>query len=67
MTNLPESIDLRVEALTAELGVIAALKVCPSKEATKVLRDLTKYTDSLSVNLRKDLINYDKLLVSSND
>ena len=65
MTNLPESINLRVQALEAELGAIAALKVCPSKEATKVFRDCTKYTDSLSVTVRSDSIKYDKLLVSN--
>jgi len=57
----------RIEALEAELGAISALLVCPSKEATKVVRDCSKHTDNLGVALRKATIEFDKTLVVKND
>lgn len=50
------------ETLEATLGAIAAHTVCTSKESSKVIRDLSKQLDSMSVELRKTLIEQDKQL-----
>ena len=52
----------RAEALQAELGAIAAFLLVNSKESSKTIRDCTKITDSLSVELRKSLVEFDKSL-----
>ena len=52
----------RAEALQAELGAIAAFLLVNSKESSKTVRDCTKVTDSLSVELRKSLVEFDKSL-----
>lgn len=52
----------RAEALQAELGAIAAFLLVNSKESSKTVRDCTKITDSLSVELRKSLVEFDKSL-----
>ena len=52
----------RVEALQAELGAITAFLLINSKESSKTVRDCTKVTDSLSVELRKSLVEFDKSL-----
>ena len=48
--------------LEAQLGSIASYHLLSSKEASKVIRDLSKRIDALSVQLRKELIESDKLL-----
>lgn len=53
--------------LEATLGSILAHNVVKSKESSKTIRDLSKQLDSLSVALRKELIEEDKQLVSHND
>ena len=53
----------RYEALQAELGAITAFMLVRSKESSKTIRDCTKVTDSLSVELRKSLVEFDKLLI----
>ena len=55
-------IHKRAEALQAELGAIAAFLLVNSKESSKTIRDCTKITDSLSVELRKSLVEFDKSL-----
>ena len=50
------------EALEATLGAIAADSICSSKESSKVIRDCSKLIDSMSVELRKTLIEQDKQL-----
>ena len=55
----------RAEALQAELGAIAAFLLVNSKESSKTVRDCTKITDSLSVELRKSLVEFDKLLTTN--
>lgn len=52
----------RAEALQAELGAITAFLLINSKESSKTVRDCTKITDSLSVELRKSLVEFDKSL-----
>jgi len=52
----------RAEALQAELGAIAAFLLINSKESSRTVRDCTKVTDSLSVELRKSLVEFDKSL-----
>ena len=52
----------RYEALQAELGAITAFMLVRSKESSKTIRDCTKITDSLSVDLRKSLVEFDKSL-----
>ncbi len=51
------------QALIACLGALSANAVVTSKESTKTVRDASKHLDSLSVQLRKDLIEFDKSLV----
>jgi hypothetical protein len=52
----------RIEALEAELGAITAFMLVKSKESSKTIRDCTKITDSLSIDLRKALVEFDKSL-----
>jgi len=54
----------RVEALEAELGSITAFILVQSKEASKTVRDCTKITDSLSIELRRSLVDFDKSLTT---
>lgn len=55
----------RYEALQAELGAITAFMLVRSKESSKTIRDCTKITDSLSVDLRKSLVEFDKSLTTN--
>ena len=57
-------LQARYEALQAELGAITAFMLVRSKESSKTIRDCTKITDSLSVDLRKSLVEFDKSLIS---
>lgn len=54
----------RAQALQAELGAIAAFLVVPSRESSKVIRDCTKHTDSLSIELRRAMNDFDKSLTN---
>lgn len=55
------------QALLGALGALAANQVVTSKESTKVVRDASKLLDSLSVELRKTLIESDKKLVINHE
>ena len=55
-------IHKRAEDIQAELGAIAAFLLFNYKESSKTVRDCTKVTDSLSVELRKSLVEFDKSL-----
>jgi hypothetical protein len=61
MDELP-LVQERYQALQAELGAITAFMLVRSKEASKTIRDCTKLTDSISVGLRKSLVEFDKSL-----
>ena len=52
-------------ALEGTLGAIAAYNLINSKESSKAIRDCSKLIDSMSVELRKQLILLDKDLVIS--
>ena len=52
-------------ALEGTLGAIAAYNLTNSKESSKSIRDCSKLIDSMSVELRKQLILLDKDLVIS--
>jgi len=61
MMDLP-LLHKRAEALQAELGAIAAFLAVPSKYSSKSVRDCTKHTDSFSIDLRRELTEFDKSL-----
>lgn len=54
-------------ALEATLGAIAAHSLVQSRESSRVIRECSKHLDSMSIQLRKELLNNEKLLVISND
>lgn len=54
-------------ALEGTLGAIAAYNLINSKESSKAIRDCSKLIDSMSVELRRTLVESDKSLVISND
>lgn len=58
----PEILKKYQEVLEGTLGAIAAHLVCTSKESSRVIRDCSKELDSMSVELRKSLIDFDKQL-----
>lgn len=58
----PEILIKYQAALEGTLGAIAAHLVCTSKESSKVIRDCSKELDSMSIELRKSLVNFDKQL-----
>ena len=64
---MPEVLAQYQAALEGTLGAIAAHSIVKSKDATKTLRDCSKLIDSMSVELRKQLILLDKSMVISND
>ncbi len=55
------------DALEGTLGAIASYNLIKSKESSKAIRDCSKLIDSMSVELRKALIELDKSLAVSND
>ena len=55
-------VQKRYQALQAELGAITAFMLVRSKESSKTIRDCTKLTDSISIDLRKSLVEFDKSL-----
>ena len=64
----PLEILIKYQAvLEGTLGAIAAHLVCASKESSRVIRDCSKELDSMSVELRKSLHDFDKQLGMSND
>ena len=54
-------------ALEATLGAIAAHSLVRSRESSRVIRECSKQLDTLSIQLRKELLSNEKLLVISND
>ena len=54
-------------ALEGTLGAIAAHSLVQSKESSKTIRDCSKLIDSMSVELRRTLVELDKSMVISND
>lgn len=67
MVVQPEILDKYQEVLEGTLGAIAAHHVCSSKESSKTIRDCSKKLDSMSVELRKTLIDLDKSMAVQND
>lgn len=63
----PEILAKYQAALEGTLGAIAAHTVCTSKESSRVIRDCSKELDSMSVELRKSLHDFDKQLSITND
>ena len=64
---MPEVLAQYQAALEGTLGAIAAHSLMQSKESSKTIRDCSKLIDSMSVQLRKDLVELDKSMVISND
>ena len=64
---MPEVLAQYQAALEGTLGAIAAHSIVQSKESSKTIRDCSKLIDSMSVQLRKDLVELDKSMVISND
>lgn len=54
-------------ALEGTLGAIASYNLINSKESSKAIRDCSKLIDSMSVELRRTLVELDKSLAISND
>lgn len=50
-------------ALEGTLGAIAAYNLINSKESSKSIRDCSKLIDSMSVELRRTLVELDKSLI----
>ena len=59
----PEILTKYTQVLEGTLGAIAAHLICTSKESSRVIRDCSKELDSMSVELRKSLIDFDKQLI----
>lgn len=59
------ALSKRVQALEAELGAITAFMLVQSKESSKTVRDCTKHTESLGVDLRRALVEFDKSLTTN--
>lgn len=55
------------EALSATLGAIAAHSLVQSRESSRVIRECSKQLDSMSTQLRKELLAKEKLMVISNE
>lgn len=63
----PEILAKYQAVLEGALGAIAAHTVCTSKESSRVIRDCSKELDSMSVELRKSLHDFDKQLTIKGD
>ena len=59
---MPEVLAQYQAALEGTLGAIAAHSIMQSKESSKTIRNCSKLIDSMSVQLRKDLVELDKYL-----
>lgn len=64
---MPEVLAQYQAALEGTLGAIAAHSLVQSKESSKTIRDCSKLIDSMSVELRRTLVELDKSMVISND
>ena len=64
---MPEVLAQYQAALEGTLGAIAAHSLMQSKESSKTIRDCSKLIDSMSVELRRTLVELDKSMVISND
>ena len=64
---MPEILAQYQAALEGTLGAIAAHSLVQSKESSKTIRDCSKLIDSMSVELRRTLVELDKSMVISND
>ena len=51
-------------ALEGTLGAIASYNLINSKESSKAIRDCSKLIDSMSVELRRTLVESDKSLIT---
>lgn len=67
MTSNHDILTQYQNALEGTLGAIAAYNLTNSKESSKSIRDCSKLIDSMSVELRRTLVESDKSLVISND
>lgn len=54
-------------ALEATLGAIAAHSLVQSRESSRVIRECSKHLDDMSIQLRKELLAKEKLMVISNE
>ena len=54
-------------ALEGTLGAIAAHSIVSSKESSKTIRDCSKLIDSMSVELRRTLVELDKSMGTNNE
>lgn len=59
-----DTLDKYLLVLEGALGAITAHKMHSSNASSRVIRDLSKDLDNLSVNLRKELIEFDKSLTT---
>jgi len=59
---MPEILAQYQAALEGTLGAIAAHSIVSSKESSKTIRDCSKLIDSMSVELRRTLVELDKSL-----
>ena len=59
---MPEVLAQYQAALEGTLGAIAAHSIVSSKESSKTIRDCSKLIDSMSVELRRTLVELDKSL-----
>ena len=59
---MPEVLAQYQAALEGTLGAIAAHSIMISKESSKTIRDCSKLIDSMSVELRRTLVELDKSL-----
>ena len=64
---MPEVLAQYQASLEGTLGAIAAHSIVSSKESSKTIRDCSKLIDSMSVELRRTLVELDKSMVISND
>lgn len=60
--KLPEILEQREAYLIAELSAITVFKHVLSKQASVTIKQASKLTDSTSVELRRDLTNFEKTL-----
>lgn len=54
-------------ALEATLGAIAAHSLVQSRESSRVIRECSKHLDSMSTQLRKELLSNEKLMTVNLD
>ena len=64
---MPEVLAQYQAALEGTLGAIAAHSIVSSKESSKTIRDCSKLIDSMSVELRRTLVELDKSMGTNNE